>query len=286
MAVVLHHCAGCIFVAGSSLALTPHVFFFGCLGVEVFFALSGFCLSFPILKQPVDGATWRRYGWHRVRRIVPPAWGAMLIFIGLALVVRARSIEPLASANPVTIPAGPLQAIAMFLFWGKVYLNSSYWTLALEARWYFALLLMLYVQKRYSPLGLLAGSMLIAAAYFLVKPYLGDVVSVAIGPLPLYLPLFSLGILGARLVTLMPASVMREFPVTLWRAGLVSSIILVVIFTRSYSLTPSRILPSTLFAFFLLMGSLKDPAVRSFFSWRPLVWIGGFSYFSISRMRS
>jgi len=278
LAVVLHHCAGCIFVDGSNLAVAPHVLFFGCLGVEVFFALSGFCLAFPIMSRPVDGTTWRRYAWHRVRRIVPPAWGAMLIFIGLGLAIRARSIEPFSSAQPVTIPANPLQALAMFLFWGRVYLNSSYWTLALEARWYFALPLMLYVQRRYRPLGLFAGSVLIAVAYFLVRPSIGGAASVAIGPLPLYLPLFGLGIIGARVATAMPGSSAGEFPVTLLRAGLVSSIILVVVFTRSYSLTPSRILPSTLFAFFLLMSSLRDPVVKAFFSGRPLVWIGGFSY--------
>jgi peptidoglycan/LPS O-acetylase OafA/YrhL len=278
MAVVLHHCAGCIFIAGSSLAVAPHVFFFGCLGVEVFFALSGFCLAFPILRQPADGAAWRRYAWHRVRRIVPPAWGAMLIFIGVGLVIRARSIEPFASAQPVTIPAGPLQTLAMFLFWGRVYLNSSYWALALEARWYFALPLMLYALGRFKPSGLLAGSVLIAAAFFLLKPHLGNTASVAIGPLPLYLPLFALGILAAWMGTRVQGSGARELPLAFWRAGLVSSIILVVIFTRSYSLTPSRILPSTLLGFFLLMCALKDPAARAFFSWPPLVWIGGFSY--------
>jgi peptidoglycan/LPS O-acetylase OafA/YrhL len=278
LGVALHHCSGCIFVAGSSLADAPYAFFYGFAGVEAFFALSGFLLAFPILKRRDEQTDWTAFAWRRVRRIVPPAWGAMLVFICIGRLIEALSIEPFASAHPINLPTSPGQALAMFLFWGKIYLNSSYWTMAVEVRWYLVLPIMIYALRRYGAARLIAGTVLVAAAYALLKPHLGVTASVAIGPLPMYLPLFGLGVAVANMIVMQPLAGPREFPVLGLRVGLAVSALLVIAFTHSNTVTPSRVLPASLLGFFLLLSAVKDPAVGALLSWRPLVWVGGISF--------
>ncbi len=278
LGVALHHCSGCIFVGGSSLGEAPWVFFYGFAGVEVFFALSGFLLSFPILKRRDEKPDWSDFAWRRAKRIVPPAWGAMLLFIGIGLLIQARSVEPLASAHPINLPANLRQTLAMFLFLGRTYLTSSYWTLAVEVRWYCALPLLIFAQRTYGTARMLAGTVLVAAAYYLVKPHLGAVASVGFGPLPMYLPLFGLGIAVASRIAQQSDSGPWNVPVPALRASLVASFLLVVAFTHSNTVTFSRILPASLLGFALILSALKDPVVIAILSWRPLVWVGGISF--------
>jgi peptidoglycan/LPS O-acetylase OafA/YrhL len=171
-----------------------------------------------------------------------------------------------------------LQALAMFLFWGRTYLTSSYWTMAVEVRWYLALPVLIYALRRFGTARMLAGTVLLALGYFLLRPHIGTFASVAIGPVPMYLPLFGLGIAVAQLVAAESVSGPRRIPVAGLRFGLAAAALLVVAFTHSNMVTPSRILPSTLLGFFLLLSAVKDPVVRSLLSWRPLTWIGRISF--------
>jgi len=278
MAVVLHHCGFAVPFLGTSLSDSPHPLFFGCLGVEIFFAISGFCLSYPAFANPARETNWATYAKNRVRRIVPPAWAAMILFICLGLLIQFFGSEPLATARPVYIPVKLRYVLAMFLFGGGIYVNATYWTLALEARWYFALPPMLGLQKRFGSAVLVFAAVSTAIAYSIMIPHIGQYLEIAIGPLPFYLPLFALGIFAARIVARSADRSIPHFSLKFWRIGLIVSAVLICLFTRSLVVTPSRLIPSTFFAFFLLISALKDPIVGAFFAWRPLVWIGGFSY--------
>jgi peptidoglycan/LPS O-acetylase OafA/YrhL len=278
LGVVVHHCSGCIFVAGSSLADAPHAFFYGFAGVEVFFALSGFLLALPILKRRDERTDWTAFAWRRMRRIVPPAWGAMLVFIVLGQLIQTLSIEPFASAHPINLPTSPGQALAMFLFWGKFYLNSSYWTMAVEVRWYLVLPIMIYALRRYGTARMLAGTVVVAVAYVLLKTHLGATVSVGVGPLPMYLPLFGLGVALANRIATQSLAGLKGIPIPGLRVGLVVAALLVVAFTHSNMVTPSRVLPASLLGFLLLLSAVKDPGVGALLSWRPLAWVGRMSF--------
>jgi peptidoglycan/LPS O-acetylase OafA/YrhL len=105
--------------------------------VEIFFVLSGFCLSYPLLKEPARPDDWARYARHRLRRIFPPYWAAYLLFLGLSLLIQWQQIEPLLQEQLLPVPS-LRQFFVTFLLVG-VWFNPAFWTLTVEVRWYAAL---------------------------------------------------------------------------------------------------------------------------------------------------
>ena len=112
----------------------------GHLGVPVFFALSGYCVTCSWLRS----AGWRRYAWRRARRIFPPYWSSLAVIVALAV---ARRV--FAGANDVAhVPSTPA-AIAATLtmatqpFSHVATMNWVYWTLTCEVSFYAVLMLAL-----------------------------------------------------------------------------------------------------------------------------------------------
>ena len=122
----------------------------GSHGVDLFFVLSGFCLSYPTLARlQRDGfATFdvARFAAHRIVRIVPPYYLAIAFFVVFALLLRAAHV-----ALPAPMPQGAISPAdvamqALFLDGPQVkMLNGSFWTLPVEFRWYFVFPIVLWV---------------------------------------------------------------------------------------------------------------------------------------------
>jgi len=241
LAVVAHH-------AG----LLPHGY--GTRGVDLFFVISGFCLSLPTLLalqagKPFLFDRWR-FGLGRVARIVPPYYAALALFgvlswtsFGLPSVLQ---------------PATRFEWLEDALFWTSTApaYNASFWTLGVEALWYvlFPATLTLYVRSK-------AG--FAAVALFAYLGYWVDPDLVAVGALPC----FMLGIVAADLYARGKAS--SPLYAVLALATLVAA-----------TLTD----PSTFHghpiwhvaAFFTLLAGVG--ALRRVASWRPLAAIGVASY--------
>ncbi len=118
-------------------------------GVDLFFVLSGFCLSYPFLDAlRLEGSA--RFDLpvffaRRVVRIFPPFAVALAIFIGLT-----SYLQRLGVALPRCF-GGDLSELTIlqnlfFLDRNVEWIDGSFWTLALEARWYlvFPIALALY----------------------------------------------------------------------------------------------------------------------------------------------
>ena len=122
----------------------------GSHGVDLFFVLSGFCLSYPTLArlQREGFATFdvARFAAHRIVRIVPPYYMAIAFFVAFALALKAAHV-----ALPAAMPQGPISPVAvamqaLFLDGFQVkMLNGSFWTLPVEFRWYFVFPFVLWV---------------------------------------------------------------------------------------------------------------------------------------------
>jgi peptidoglycan/LPS O-acetylase OafA/YrhL len=165
----------------------------GSHGVDLFFVLSGFCLSYPTLaKLQAGGASGfdvARFAARRIVRILPPYYIAITTFIICALVLYRLGLT-----LPKPMPQGGFTIIdviqqALFLDHQNVkFLNGSFWTLPIEFRWYFLFPVLLWIWTR-SPRGF---------------AYLGIAVIILIATraesIDLFvLPAFMLGIVAAAL---------------------------------------------------------------------------------------
>ena len=120
----------------------------GTRGVDLFFVISGFCLSLPTLRRLQAGEPYRfdigRFALGRVRRIAPPYYAALALFGILSFT--AFGLPTVASA------AGRFEWLqdAFFLTSMAPAYNASFWTLGVEARWYllFPVVLALYARSK------------------------------------------------------------------------------------------------------------------------------------------
>lgn len=125
----------------------------GCHGVELFFVLSGFCLSYPFLAKihQTGFAAFdvSNFAARRIVRIIPPYYAALLVLFVFAVALeRAHVPFPLAiTAGSTSLPEFLRQAA--FLDSHAHFLNTSFWTLAIELRWYilFPIALWLWVRS-------------------------------------------------------------------------------------------------------------------------------------------
>jgi peptidoglycan/LPS O-acetylase OafA/YrhL len=120
-----------------------HLMLEGAHGVDLFFVVSGFCLSYPFLKRYYAGGTTgfsaANFFSKRIVRILPPYYVA-LAFFGLAEVFRHK--------------AQLQDVLAQSVFWNPsgTVVNETFWTLGIEFRWYLLFPLLLFVWLRARPL--------------------------------------------------------------------------------------------------------------------------------------
>ena len=121
-------------------------------GVDLFFVISGFCLSYPVLNRLAAGKdaafSTPLFFAKRLFRIVPPYWSAALFFVllGAAMALIGQPLPDAMQAH--TWP--DLLGQFFFLDRDERFSNGSFWTLAVEARWYllFPLIITLWIQWR------------------------------------------------------------------------------------------------------------------------------------------
>ncbi len=179
-------------------------------GVDLFFVLSGYCLAYPTIvrlrrsgKVDFDVA---HYLARRTVRIVPPYEVALAGFvIMLVLFARAGWAAPPDMPSPLN-PTTVLRD-AVLLGHGTALVNQSFWTLAVEWRWYFIFPFALWLWTRLPRMFWLVIVGCVVASYS--KHAL--VVDV------LYLPAFMLGIVAVHLDVYRPPLV-RIFPLFLLTA--------------------------------------------------------------------
>lgn len=221
----------------------------GTRGVDLFFVISGLCLSLPVLRR---GANVRAVPFliGRFWRIVPPYWAALALFGALSLT---------AFSVPSSLwPPRPFEFLEDGVFFTNMApaYNPSFWTLAFEARWYllFPVVLALYLKNRVAFFAVMAGLYGWYATPYRV-PDAGA------------LPCFMLGIVAADLYL---RGMLRSRLIVVGAVGLV---ILAAAVDRS-SERGDPLWHVT--AFCVVLAGLG--AASKALSWRPLVFIGGASY--------
>jgi peptidoglycan/LPS O-acetylase OafA/YrhL len=148
--VVVRHVV--LFAPAIATGIWLHVLQEGAHGVDLFFVISGFCLSYPTLaalnaKNPVRFNIAEFFA-KRVTRIVPPYWIALGITVLVGAVLIGAGVD--IAATSISMPSIS-QALSQLVFFDHTDLtNPSFWTLAVEFRWYllFPIALWLWVAHR------------------------------------------------------------------------------------------------------------------------------------------
>lgn len=156
--------------------LARRVFAEGAHGVDLFFVLSGFCLSYPLLASIRRDATasidLAKYLAKRFVRIVPPYYAALALCVaGSSAASSLRLAVPYGTLNQVG--AGDIMRQALLLDWHTKFINGSFWTLCVEFRWYFLFPAALVLWIRYPRLFTLA-MLGLAASYWLTRMHSVD----------------------------------------------------------------------------------------------------------------
>ncbi|MBV8171290.1 MAG: acyltransferase [Candidatus Eremiobacteraeota bacterium] len=263
LSVLLYHCVKYdrFFPDGP----LKHAFFEGAHGVDLFFVISGFVLSYPTLSKlrlkgiaVFDIAT---YLAHRFIRILPP-YVAAVAFCSLALLAIVH--WNLRIGEGVINPGITWVDIAkqlVFLDQGTRLGNLSFWSLSVEFRWYFLFPLLLLLFVRSMRAFALLGLALIVAGGF-----------TRLGSLDLLeLPAFMLGIAAAQIEI--------DKPKWAWLGGplaVATGAIAVAIEPANYWDRVQLSWQLTMFCFVVAGGAL--PWLRSALGLGPLRAIGIISY--------
>jgi len=235
-------------------------------GIDLFFAISGFCLGYPWLSRVragsgfgLDAATYRAFLLRRFSRVAPAFYVALAVF---ALLGMTAFGFPTAAA---IVKGFSSQAIREF-FLDLVFLipshpvhDSSFWPVGVAARWYLVcpLLIALYVRSRWA-FAILAGA-LYGAYYFLAHGL------VDLGTLPCFMA----GVVAADVAILRPAwsrfawlGAAAAIGCGVWSAGV----------TIDYGN------PLWHAAAFFLIVTAGSPVARRMLGFKPLVAFGVASY--------
>lgn len=277
LAVVSHHAyynAGRYQWPGS----LPRFLSYGYLGVEIFFVLSGFCLAYPLLAAKSATTSWWIYAQRRILRIVPAYWAALALLLIMSLILARWNVGSSLGIRFLQVPTVRQFFYAVSLV--GVWFNPVFWTLTVEARWYLLLPFAITLTRRCGVLVLFIICVAVSAAYAFVEPLQSGRLEFLIGPLPLFLPLFAIGIAAAAVLRRNRFSLGRRF-VLANRLCVLLSVSAVAWFTPVHpqdGFHYSRIVPGGLVAGTLLAAALWDPEAKRLLSSRFLTITGIVSY--------
>lgn len=240
----------------------------GSHGVDLFFVLSGFCLSYPVLRalQRAGETTFDivSYLARRTVRIVPPYYLAIAAIVGLLLILARIGWQVPYELSLARVGWLDLAKQILFADRRPEFLNPSFWTLAVEWRWYFLFPIVLYVWTRST-----------RAFFFVILCCFVAAATTRAGgfDLPL-LPAFMLGIVAA------------QFELEQRRFGVMALLLAILATIVGIALEPLygpeyfvQLQPAGLVAaFFFVLAAGSIPALRAVLSFRPLAWIGVASY--------
>ncbi|WP_028449968.1 acyltransferase family protein [Chitinibacter tainanensis] len=263
----------------------------GALGVELFFFLSAFCLTYPQAKTMLEGAplaSLAHYTYRRAIKILPSYWLAMLI-----LLVCFPTLYPTSAERGYWVDVLMHLTFIHNLFADTHYsINGVFWSLGVEVQFYLLFPLLAWGFRR-QPWLVCAGMVLLALAYraWTHTQPLGEF-SHRNNQLPGFLDLFAAGMLSAYLLVWL-----RQGPAVLWAqlrpwcAGLVllALLVLALLFAdlnqargaaEGYALWQSahRLALAGLFVVLVVAGSYAPALVRSLIANRVTVWLSLLSY--------
>lgn len=257
--IVAHHIVQFLRVVPSGLGF----FSYGQPVVAMFITVSGFCLALPQASSGQWTVNARSFFLRRARRILPPYYAALF----LAILVNA-GYQVL----------GPFRdwigEFSFYAVWSHVLLIQNWiirqiytldgplWSIALECQIYLLFPVIVLLRRRWNWYGMLAAATVFSFVAFHLFHNVGQLH---------FLLFFALGVLSAEL-----AFRKKQQWLTL---GIIGVAALIYFAIRHPSWPQQEACASLAFAGLLAyLSQGEGNIVRRALSWRPLAWIGTFSY--------
>lgn len=249
----------------------------GHFAVSVFIVVSGYCLTLPVVRRGRRNFSAVRFLARRAQRILPPYYFS---FMFTGLLVFAYIGERTGTHWDVTLPPTLMKvALGLLLLPEFGAINHVYWSIGVECKIYLLFPLLLMMFDRFGVLS----SAAISAALTLWLAYAFRATPFSILS-PHYIGLFCFGAAAAYVVNSPESFWKRLRESRLWDGCLVGALLTTSLLLRVWGLAPHRYFAVDLFiglgatAVLVLSGRSPSSRTRRLLSWRPLVFIGAFSY--------
>ena len=258
-------------------------FRYGQSAVSLFIVLSGFSLMLPITRGDgtLRGGAWKFFA-RRAKRIVPTYYAALCLSLVLIhFFVHSKTGTRWDAAIPVSKTDIEAHFFLLQDLLSYTKINPAFWSISVEWRIYFLFPLLVLLFRKWGSgrvaIGMLAGSFLL----LLVVQH-----TMFNGITPAFFALFTLGMVACEVSFGRQAYLAKlrdDFP---WVAvaSLVGFLHLAMILTWRANITPVHLFMieisvGILWAILLLMlGKPGANRLRTYLSWKPLVFIGTFAY--------
>jgi peptidoglycan/LPS O-acetylase OafA/YrhL len=254
----------------------------GHLAVTVFIVVSGFCLALPVINHgEIPGGT-KAFIRRRARRMLPPYYAALILCLILIATVIGK---PVGTLWDIASDYDWVAVVSHFLLlqdlFGTGRINYVFWSIAVEWQIYFLMPLLVWGWRRFGALQVVVASL--ALGYAL---RFGFEDTRLIRAAPHFVGMFALGMLAAYLARSPEVRYTRWTERIPWSLVAALGLFIAMALTVYWGVEVSEgrfhylDLPIGIMACALLVDSSRwqPSALTRFFSIRPLVFIGTFSY--------
>ncbi len=263
-------------------------FSFGHTAVSLFIVISGFSLMLPVARNR-NQLPWGLWGfyWRRARRILPPyylAMGFSLLLIWLFIGQRTGTHWDV--SLPVT-GKGILEHLVLlqdFSAANHATINHVFWSVAVECQIYLLFpALVLFWRRYHNPLFtmLVVVALALTLTNALVPTWIGRLPGYAIYAFaPQYIGLFAMGMFAASIVAHGDSRWGQIRAWYVWEILAVGCWVFVALESVAIAVPLVDTIAGVGAVGLLLAASRpgRFNPIRVALEWRPLVWIGGFSY--------
>jgi peptidoglycan/LPS O-acetylase OafA/YrhL len=237
----------------------------GHFAVNLFIVISGYCLMLPVLRKGTLAGGAAGFYRRRARRILPPYFVALVLFVLLGCWRSGRSAAFYLAAQHWHI----LACVTMMQDWFAQDINPVFWSVAVECHIYLLFPLLLFAWRKIGPFWTIAACFVITeplSVYLMSTPYLNSCLH--------YTTLYTFGMLAASL----RASPVRS--AALWAVCTVPVLAYVTVAGKPVAQQYCEIIdiPLGVGCAALLVLSSDWPPLSRLLSWRPLSFLGSFAY--------
>jgi peptidoglycan/LPS O-acetylase OafA/YrhL len=141
----------------------------GYLGVQLFFVISGYCITAAMHAGLNKPKAVRTFLQRRARRILPPYWASMIFVVLTGMI----TITLLKTSPKIVFPLEPWEWLCnIFLIQGPLGANDAnmvYWSLSIEAQFYLVMATCMALGSRYCEFGLIIATILTVCFHLLLN---------------------------------------------------------------------------------------------------------------------